>query len=158
MTGLFLFDNFLSTYCLKPGKILDVGGTGSIVEAVVKKMGHAYERLNLGSGEYDVKDDPYNWTMIPDKTYDYVISLTAFEHVEFPWLTFLEMIRVVKDDGLIYIIAPSQGGLHPHELDCWRIFPDGMRALAKWGKVKLVQTSIDSTSGGWQYCEGLFTK
>lgn len=158
MTNLTLLDNFLIDYCSIPGRFLDVGGAGMSILNTIVSLGHQYDSLNLGSGTYDITDDPWHWKMIPDNTYDYVISITVFEHIEFPWLTFLEMVRVVKENGLLYIIAPSQGGYHQGYLDCWRILPDGMRALAKWGKVNLIKTNIDPTSGGWQYCEGLFKK
>jgi hypothetical protein len=157
MTGLKPFDLFLTNYCSIPGKILDIGGAGSIVRVTVESMGHQYDSLNLGWGTYDVTEDPYHWWMIPDNTYDYVISLTAFEHIEFPWLTFLEMVRVTKNNGIIYIIAPSTGGLHPNVLDCWRYFPDGMRALAKWGKVSVIDVILDQKEA-WNYCEGIFKK
>jgi len=157
MTGLDPFDRFLLKYCSVPGSILDVGGAGQIVASTVELMGHHYDSLNIGIGTFDVTADPYNWSMIPDNTYEYVISLTAFEHIEFPWLTFLEMVRVTKHSGLIYIIAPSTGSLHPNTLDCWRYFPDGMRALAKWGKVSVVDVMLDEKNA-WNYCEGIFKK
>jgi len=156
MTNLEPFDKFIFKYCSVPGKILDVGAGGQIVRTTVESMGYQYDSLNLGFGTYDVIKDPYHWTMISDNTYDYVISLTAFEHIEFPWLTFLEMVRVTKKNGIIYILAPSTGPIHPNTLDCWRYFPDGMRAFAKWGNVELIDTSIEP--GIWGYCEGIFKK
>jgi hypothetical protein len=157
MTGLEPFDRFLLKYCTVLGKFLDVGASGQKVNSTVTSMGHTYESLNIGFGDYDVSKDPWHWPMIADNTYDYVISLTAFEHIEFPWLTILEMVRVTKKNGLIYIIAPSTGALHPNTLDCWRYFPDGMRALAKWGKVNVVEILLDEKNA-WNYCEGIFRK
>jgi len=157
MTGLKPFDRFLIKYCTNPGRLLDVGASGQIVDTTVTFMGHKYESLNIGFGNYDVTKDPYHWTMIPDNTYDYTISLTAFEHIEFPWLTFLEMVRVTKNNGLIYIVAPSIGDIHPNTLDCWRYLPDGMRAFAKWGNVTVVDIILDQENA-WHYCEGIFKK
>jgi len=157
MTGFKILDIFLKEYCTTPGKILDVGGSGSIIIKAVEEMGHKYESLNLNGGTYVVPEDPYHWTMIKDNTYDYVISITAFEHIEFPWLTFLEMVRVTKKNGIIYIIAPSLGMMHPNSLDCWRYFPDGIRALGKWGKVSAIKVTME-TETIWQYCEGVFRK
>ena len=157
MTGFKQFDKFLVDYCSKPGKFLDVGASGQTIASVLTSLGHQYESLNLGFGTYDVTETPYNWTMIPDNNYDYTISLTAFEHIEFPWLTILEMVRVTKQNGLIYIIAPSTGMIHPNPLDCWRYFPDGMRALAKWSKVTVIDIIFDEKEA-WNYCEGIFRK
>jgi hypothetical protein len=157
MTGFKQFDIFLEKYCTIPGKVLDVGGTGSIVMRAIESLGHSYESLNIDGGTHDVFSSPYNWSMIEDNTYDYVISLTAFEHIEFYWLTFLEMKRVVKNNGLIYIIAPSSGQIHPNPVDCWRFLPDGMRALAKWGQVTVIDV-IFNEKELWHYCEGIFKK
>jgi len=156
MTNLEPLDNFISAYCSVPGKFLDVGGDGSIIRSFVESIGHKYQSLNLGRGTINVEEDPWHWPMIPDNEYDYVISITAFEHIEFPWLTFLEMVRVTKHNGIIYILAPSSGGIHPNPLDCYRYFPDSMRAFAKWGKVELISTKI--YPGGFEYCEGIFKK
>lgn len=157
MTGLEPLDKFISKYCSIPGKILDVGGSGMMIPNFLEPLGFQYESLNLGRGTYDVTEDPYHWTMIPDNTYDYVISITAFEHIEFPWLTFLEMVRVTKNNGIIYVLAPSTGPIHLNSLDCWRYLTDGMKALAKWGQVDVIEVKIDP-SGIWQYCEGIFRK
>ncbi len=156
-TALEPLDKFLAKYCTTPGKILDVGGSGSIIDTAAQSMGHQYETLNLGRGTFDVEADPYHWTMIPDNTYDYVISITTFEHIECPWLTFLEMVRVAKKDGIIYILAPSTGPMHFNVLDCWRYHPDGMKAFGKWGRVNLISASIVD-NGIWGHCEGIFKK
>jgi len=157
MTGLKQFDLFLSKYCTTPGMMLDVGASGQIIDTEVTSMGHTYHSLNLGFGFFDVQKDPYKWDMISDNTYDYVISVATFEHIEFPWLTMLEMVRVAKPNGIIYILVPSTGDLHPNTLDCWRMFPDGIRALAKLGKVKVLDVIYDQTEA-WHYCEGIFQK
>ena len=157
MTNLIPFDKFILDYCSTPGKMLDVGVSGQIVSSYIESLGHIYESLNLGFGTYDVTETPYQWTMISDNTFDYVISLCAFEHIEFPWLTFLEMVRVTKNNGIIYVLAPSTGHYHPNVLDCWRYFPDGMKALAKWGNVSVINVDICSTDI-WEYCQGIFRK
>jgi SAM-dependent methyltransferase len=157
MTKLIPFDKFVAKYCSVPGKFLDVGGWGMIIPTDLIAMGHQYESLNLDRGTFDVAADPYHWTMILDNTYDYVISITAFEHIEFPWATFSEMARVTKKDGIIYILAPSTGPMHPNPVDCWKYFPDGMRAFAKWGNVSVIDTSIVANDS-WSLCEGIFKK
>jgi len=40
---------------------------------------------------------------------DVIVSGQAFEHVEYFWLTWLEMARVLKPGGLIFLLAPSRG-------------------------------------------------
>jgi SAM-dependent methyltransferase len=79
--------------------------------------------------------NPYNFPLASD-SFDWVISGQAFEHIEFPWLTIREIARVLKPQGIAIIIAPSSGPEHRYPLDCWRYYPDGMRALAKWSDLE----------------------
>ena len=74
---------------------------------------------------------------------DLVVSGQAFEHVEFFWMTWLEMMRVLKPGGMVFLIAPSRGPEHRYPQDCWRFYPDGFRALAKFGNCELIEVSTD---------------
>ena len=102
-----------------------------------------------------VMEDPY---IIPleDNSVDIVISGQAFEHIEFFWLSFLEIVRIVKKGSYIIITAPSKGYVHRHPVDCWRFFPDAMPALAKWGKVELIETFTVEEEWGDNF--GVFKK
>ena len=51
------------------------------------------------------------------------------EHVPKIWLWVKEMKRILKDDGKIIIISPVSWIYHEAPVDCWRIYPDGMKAL-----------------------------
>ena len=55
-----------------------------------------------------------------DESFDIIISSSCFEHDDMFWVTFLEICRVLKKDGLIYIQAPSTGPYHGYPTDCWR--------------------------------------
>ena len=76
-------------------------------------------------------------------SFDVVVSGQAFEHVEFFWLTWLELTRIIKPGGLILLIAPSRGPEHRYPVDCWRFYPDGFKALAKFASVRLIDVSTD---------------
>lgn len=62
-----------------------------------------------------------------------VISSSCFEHAEFFWVTYLEIMRILKPDGIFYMCAPSNGVFHRYPVDCWRFYPDSANALLKWG-------------------------
>ena len=64
---------------------------------------------------------------------DVVISGQTFEHIPFIWASIMEISRVLKPGGHAFIIAPSRGHIHNVQ-DCWRFYPDGMRALAAWSR------------------------
>lgn len=74
---------------------------------------------------------------------DVIVSGQAFEHIEFFWLTWLEMTRVLKPGGLIFLVAPSRGPEHRYPQDCWRFYPDGYRALASFGGLELISAETD---------------
>lgn len=73
---------------------------------------------------------------------DVVMTNQAFEHIAFPWASLLEMSRVVKPNGYIFVVAPSRG--HRHGItDCWRYYPDSMRALAGFARLNVVESYVD---------------
>ena len=76
------------------------------------------------------------------KSFDVVLTNSAFEHIPFMWASFLEISRVVKPGGLIFLTAPSRGHIH-FTVDCWRYYPDSMRALAAFARMRLEEAHTD---------------
>jgi cephalosporin hydroxylase len=87
------------------------------------------------------------------------------------WETFLEMCRVLKPDGYMYVQAPSNGPYHGWPGDNWRFYLDSWVALERWGKKKgydleLVERYIDETTPApehegprfWNDSVGIFRK
>ena len=74
---------------------------------------------------------------------DVIVSGQAFEHIEYFWLTWLEMARVLKPGGMIFLLAPSRGYEHRHPQDCWRFYPDSYLALANYAGMKLLEVETD---------------
>jgi SAM-dependent methyltransferase len=116
-----------------------------------------------GPGVDMVLKDPYLFPF-DDASADLVVSGQAFEHIEFFWRTWLEMVRVVKPGGHIILIAPSRGYEHRFPKDCWRFYPDGFAALAKLGGCELLHVATDwepapeEDSGPWGDTVGVFRK
>jgi len=92
----------------------------------------------------------------PDNSVDIIVCGQAFEHIEFFWLTMLEMKRILKPEGYLFLIAPSTGPIHRYPVDCWRFYPDGFKALAGWSGLKLLQIKIAQER--WGDTGGVFTK
>ena len=65
---------------------------------------------------------------------DIVISSSQMEHDPFFWKTFLELLRILKSDGLLYLNVPSNGSFHRYPTDCWRFYPDAGKVLEAWGR------------------------
>jgi SAM-dependent methyltransferase len=66
---------------------------------------------------------------IPDESYDVVISANVIEHVKKPWRWIPELARVARHGGLVITVNPVSWIYHEAPVDCWRIYPEGMRAL-----------------------------
>ena len=73
---------------------------------------------------------------------DIVVSTSCFEHDPCFWLTFKEMARIVKLDGIIYINAPTYGAYHRAPGDNWRFYSDAGQALAYWSGIQMGNEEI----------------
>lgn len=162
---------FYEKYCLdiSSKSILDVGSWDG---------GNGNLRNIFGAGKYiglDIQDgsnvDVTYTDIIPfdNDSFDIIVSSSCFEHVEFFWDLFLEMTRVLKSGGYMYICAPSSGPYHPENCtsDSWRFYPDSWRSLAKYAKLKnynlsLIDSYIDEThippDENWLDSVGIFQK
>lgn len=100
-----------------------------------------YRGVDMAAGKNVdiVLRDPYHWREIKSNSADVLISGQAFEHIEFFWITMLEIARVLKPGGLCCIIAPSAGVEHRYPVDCWRFYPDGFAALARFIRLEVVE-------------------
>jgi ubiquinone/menaquinone biosynthesis C-methylase UbiE len=87
--------------------------------------------------------DPYAFT-IPDNTYDVVMSAQVIEHVRKPWIWMTELGRVVKPGGLVITINPVSWIFHEAPIDCWRIYPDGMKALYEEASLNVLMSKWES--------------
>lgn len=149
----------------RPLRVIDIGAydVNGSYRTLFDAPGWQYTGIDLeaGPGVDVVLTSPYRLPFA-DGSVDLVISGQAFEHVEFFWMTWLEMVRVLKPGGRIFLIAPSRGPEHRYPQDCWRFYPDGYRALAKFGRCELVEVSTDwephpdPGSGPWGDTVGVF--
>jgi SAM-dependent methyltransferase len=97
--------------------------------------------------------DPYQWKEVSDFEYPIVISGQTLEHCERFWEVFQEMVRVLDTGGVMCVIAPWSVKEHRYPVDCWRILPDGMRALGKWTRIETVEAFVNKSD-----CVGVFRK
>jgi FkbM family methyltransferase len=137
---------------LNPGQKYQVVDFGSRIS----KAGHPNHRNALSGFEIEytgvdvragdnvdvVMEQPYV-IPLPDQSADVVLSGQVFEHVPFFWVAFLEMARVLRPGGFIFLTAPSRGHIHSHPYDGWRFYPDAYRALAAFANLRLVYVHTD---------------
>lgn len=110
-----------------------IGGQFSMRNIVPPNVKYIGLDFQIGNNVDIVLEDAYVYPL-EDNSVDYVISSSCFEHSEFFWLSFLEIMRILKPGGLFYLNAPSNGAFHRYPVDCWRFYPDSALALSRWAK------------------------
>lgn len=108
-----------------------------------------------------VLQDPYSLPFETESA-DIFVSSSCFEHSEFFWLVFMEVMRCLKPHGLFYLSAPSTGPFHRYPVDCWRFYPDSGAALVNWGRRNGLKPALlesyTQVGGGWQDYIAVFLK
>ena len=88
----------------------------------------------LSGGEQNTlhikSNSEYNYP-IDSETFDIVLSGQVMEHVSKIWVWIKELERITKPGGKIILISPISWPYHEAPIDCWRIYPDGMKALVE---------------------------
>ena len=132
----------------KPGmKVLEIGPDAfpSTYRRLIPESALEWHTLDLyespdltypKSGEYSFA--------IPDATYDLVLSGQVIEHVRKPWRWMPEIGRVTKAGGLVVTINPVSWHFHQAPIDCWRIYPDGMKALYEDSSLAVIFSQWES--------------
>lgn len=141
--GRAFFASYLDQRVGLETSVLDVGGldvNGSLRSAARKEWKYLAIDMEAGKGVDIVLDDPYRFPF-SDDSFDAAISTSCFEHDALFWLTFLEMCRVTKIGGYIYLNVPSDGAFHRYPIDAWRFYPDAGLALVTWAQ----RSGIDVT-------------
>ncbi len=129
---------FFETYAtaFENPAIVEIGSqdvNGSLRDVAPERCRYTGLDFVAGKGVDLVMDDPYALPL-EDGSADIVVSSSCFEHSEMFWLVFLEILRVMKPDGLFYLNVPSNGDFHRWPVDCWRFYPDSARALVTWAR------------------------
>jgi SAM-dependent methyltransferase len=131
-TGYLFFQTY--THNRVPAVIAEIGSAGP--HPVLRAFAPAGSKY-IGVDMVEDKNvdvivtDPY---VLPfdDNSVDVVVSSSCFEHSEFFWLLFNDIMRALKPNGIFYLNVPSNGNFHRYPVDCWRFYPDSAQALCKW--------------------------
>ena len=155
-SALESFNNFKNIYLSKLSnkkfKLIEIGSlsvNSNIKNNLEDNMEYIGMDIVKGKNVDVVLDDPYKFPF-EDKSVDVVISISNFEHIEFFWLTYLEILRVLKNDGLFFLNAPSNSKYHRHETDNWRFYPDSSISLQKWGEYNNFEPQVLEHYTNWE--------
>lgn len=119
---------------LEPGmKVLEIGPNGfpSSFQLIAKDVSVAcWDTLDIFENpKLTYQKSPEYDFPIEQDTYDVVLSGSVIEHVKKPWKWIPELARIIKPNGLLVTIGPVSWVYHEDPVDCWRIYPEGMKAL-----------------------------
>jgi ubiquinone/menaquinone biosynthesis C-methylase UbiE len=140
LNSSLLFSKYALPYFHDNIKVLEIGPTGfpSVFQKLVKNPSIQWDTLDLVDTTYINSSidnltyrstSPYEFP-INDGQYDIILSGQVIEHVQKIWIWLGELKRVVKEHGIIITINPISWPYHEAPIDCWRIFPDGIKSLA----------------------------
>jgi SAM-dependent methyltransferase len=128
-------------------KILDLGSRVVARQAQLgsyrqffanKKWRYTGADIEAGDNVDVILTDGYKFPF-GDGEFDMVISGQTMEHMEYPWIWIKELARVLKKGGLCCLVAPSVCHEHRYPIDTYRFYPDGLRALAKWSGLEVME-------------------
>ena len=129
-----VFKEFLSlTQEKESSSLLEIGSRN--VSGITRKgwFPHCenYTGFDVLSGEgVDVVGDAHKLSeYFPNESFDFVFSISVFEHLLSPWKVVLEMNKVMKTGG--YAFISTHPAWPPHELpwDFWRFPQNGFYSL-----------------------------
>jgi Methyltransferase domain len=136
-------DRYLADRAKEPLRILDVGSqdVNGSYRQIFSEPPWSYTGLDMTAGRNVdiVLRTPYIWREVASGSADVVISGQAFEHIQYFWITMLEIARVLTRGGICCILAPSSGPEHRFPVDCWRFYPDGMVSLAQFAQMETIE-------------------
>jgi len=75
---------------------------------------------------------------------DVVVATNVMEHVRKPWVWIKELARVCKPGGYVITINPVSWPYHAYPVDCWRAYPEGMKALYEDAALTVLISSCES--------------
>jgi SAM-dependent methyltransferase len=159
------FDAYSASFAQSQNvKVVEIGAqnvNGTLRDTCPANFEYIGVDFEQAKGVDIVLEDPYKLPF-ESESVDVILSSSCFEHSEMFWLVFLEILRVLKPNGLFYLNAPSTGSFHRYPVDCWRFYPDSGVALIKWaqrhgGKPALLE-SYTQKAGNWQDYVAVFLK
>ncbi len=138
-----VFSHLVPKYLRDGMRILEIGPDGfpSTYQGLIPNQDITWHTLDIFANErltYPLSD-PYRFS-IPDDSYDMVLAGNVIEHVPEIWRWLPELARVVRPGGYVIIGVPISWPYHEAPVDCWRIYPEGMKALYTFAGLTVLES------------------
>ncbi|MBI5827443.1 MAG: class I SAM-dependent methyltransferase [Deltaproteobacteria bacterium] len=115
---------------LEKYRILELGARNGNVKASFTGY-EEYIGFDIHPGEgVDVVGDGHCLSKyFPEERFDAVMSVSVFEHLAMPWKVILELNRVMKTGGLLFIATHPTWPSHATPWDFWRYSKEAFKVL-----------------------------
>lgn len=146
----FLFFSTLKFYELLPPKIsptqapykiLDIGSfdVNGNTKTAIERSGfenYNYTGIDKAKGpNVNLVYDEWPFRGLSELDFfDIMTTSSCFEHDDFFWLTFLDIVSSLRPGGFLFVNVPSTGETHRYPVDSWRFYSDSAFSLAKWAR------------------------
>ncbi len=146
-----LFNKYAKQQFFSGAKVLEIGpqGSPSIYQNLAANTDLDWWSLDIVEG-FAGKENPkfiyskelYNYP-VQDNSFDIVFSGGVMCNVGEVWTWMAELKRIVKPGGLIITITPVSWPYANAPIDCWRIYPDGMKAVNNFLSLHTIHCSVE---------------
>jgi SAM-dependent methyltransferase len=142
-----LFKTYAPDYFKKESQVLEIGPDAfpSSYRKLIENETARWDTLDIFENpKLTYSNSPENKFLIPDNKYDVVLAANVLEHVKKPWVWLKEVGRVCAPGGHLILVTPVSWPYHPAPVDCYRIYPDGMKALLEEAGLETVKCLFES--------------
>jgi SAM-dependent methyltransferase len=143
---LLLFNKYAKHYFRPNARVLEVGPgrPPSALQRAVGDVSICWETAGMESS-YPVTyvGSEYSYP-IESEAADIVIAANVMEHVRKPWVWIREVARICKPGGYVITINPVSWPYHEYPIDCWRAYPEGMKALYEDARLTVITSRCES--------------
>ncbi len=135
-SSVYIFGHFVETVRkMANPRILEIGSRAVSEDSLHDMLGltspHEYLGFDIHQGQnVDVVGDAHELsTVLPKEHFDVVMSKSVFEHIAMPWKVILEINKILKPDGLLFINTLHTFPLHEKPWDFWRYSDEAWKVL-----------------------------
>ena len=142
-----LFQKYALEYFRTSKRVLEIGPDSfpSTYKEIVSNESIVWDTLDLYEDDRLTYSAESAYTFpISENSYDIVLSGNVIEHVRKVWIWMKEVSRVCKADGLVITINPVSWPYHQAPIDCWRAYPEGMKALYEDSSLEVLVSTWES--------------
>jgi SAM-dependent methyltransferase len=142
-----LFKKYARQYFQPNARVLEVGpncAPPSALERIIGDPSIRWETAGIDN-TYPVTyvGTEYSYPVESDVA-DIVVATNVMEHVRKPWVWIKELARICKPGGYVITINPVSWPYHEYPVDCWRAYPEGMKALYEDAGLAVIACQCES--------------